>query len=696
MAPLRGLWLCLPLLCAELLASPHRCVFDEVQARVRVVRTARRARALSPGEVAPMRIGTWISGESHRLSEREEGPMRATVQRAVRTVASFLSVERASSPLLLRRDINKYCRFLWKNPSTVNYNRCGRANSNYRHETCLDMKIPDDHLAGCEVHPQANAARRVTLRPPGSGVPDVDFLVYLQVQASDRCRSQPGLLAYAAHCQTDTGGRPLAGVVVICRDRLTRLTVQTVVHELFHALGFSKDLFPTWRDCFSASVACSPRGKVTHMDGTGQMRIYTPSVISALQRHLGAVDPELGGPLENSDAPPGGVSSHWESRLLQGSVMLASQPGATRIDPLTLAAFQDMGWYAVNTSRAQSLVWGEGEGALFGSTLTCADNSSSFFCTGSGLGCHHLHLRKGKCQTDPFLDGCRVYKAFEIGSECWKKENERKSSEERRGGELFGSDSRCFFSELTTLVGTCRTARWQSIHGVLPKMDQYVFFPQRFNTQNAPITNIFANILKLKNHRMSSNYNQSAFIVTGRCYRHKCTGPNRYQVQVLGSDWAECPAGGSIQIRGYQGSVFCPDKRLCLDSDVSRPSETDDVFTTGQVKFVLFSPPPPYNPLVIVNVNKESFVFGFKPVNWMARCSRMTPGQRTNPLQTSRWPRESVFWPCWVFLWSSVSRAPDVLPATSGSTRLRGMFNNTLFLCHCLKKLGHLWYALKL
>ncbi|XP_061620699.1 ciliated left-right organizer metallopeptidase [Phyllopteryx taeniolatus] len=526
MAPLRGLWLCLPLLCAELLASPHRCVFDEVQARVRVVRAARRARALSPGEVAPMRIGTWISGESQRLSEREEGPMRATVQRAVRTVAALLSVERASSPLLLRRDVNKYCRFLWKNPSTVNYNRCGRANSNYRHETCLDMKIPDDHLAGCEVHPQANAARRVTLRPPGSGVPDVDFLVYLQVQASDRCRAQPGLLAYAAHCQTDTSGRPLAGVVVICRDRLTRLTVQTVVHELFHALGFSKDLFPTWRDCFSASAACSPRGKVTHMDGTGQMRIYTPSVISALQRHLAAVDPELGGPLENSDAPPGGVSSHWESRLLQGSVMLASQPGATRIDPLTLAAFQDMGWYTVNTSRAQSLVWGEGEGALFGSTLTCADNSSSFFCTGSGLGCHHLHLRKGKCQTDPFLDGCRVYKAFEMGSECWKKENERKSSEERRGGELFGSDSRCFFSELTTL-------------------------------------------------------NQSAFIVTGRCYRHKCTGPNRYQVQVLGSDWVECPAGGSIQIRGYQGSVFCPDKRLCLDSDVSRPSEADDVFTTG-------------------------------------------------------------------------------------------------------------------
>lgn len=44
---------------------------------------------------------------------------------------------------------------------------------------------------------------------------------------------------------------------------------------------------------------CSPRGKVTHSDGSGQTRIYSPSVISAMQKHLLSSDPELGGPLEN-------------------------------------------------------------------------------------------------------------------------------------------------------------------------------------------------------------------------------------------------------------------------------------------------------------------------------------------------------------------------------------------------------------
>ncbi|XP_037539154.1 leishmanolysin-like peptidase 2 [Nematolebias whitei] len=299
-------------------------------------------------------------------------------------------------PLLLSRDINKYCKFLWKNSSTVNYN---------------------------------------------------SFLL-----------TQPNVLAYAVHCQTDPWGRPVAGVVVLCRDGLTgdtydhRTTVQTVIHELFHALGFSKDLFSTWRDCSSSyqgGAPCSPRGKVIHSDESGQVRVYTPSIISALQKHLVSTDPELGGPLENLDGSAGRGSSHWESRVLQGSIMTAvlGDPTTVRIDPVTLAALQDTGWYRVNQSRAQSLVWGDSGGASFGSLSTCKHNSSTFFCTGSGVGCHFLHLHKGACQTDPYLEGCRVYKPIQNQSKCWRKETIRQSDEE--SGEVFGFDSRCFFSSLT-------------------------------------------------------------------------------------------------------------------------------------------------------------------------------------------------------------------------------------------------------
>lgn len=37
---------------------------------------------------------------------------------------------------------------------------------------------------------------------------------------------------------------------------------------------------------------------------------------------------------------------------------------AVRIDPLTLAAFQDTGWYSVDLRQAQRLVWGGGKRAF--------------------------------------------------------------------------------------------------------------------------------------------------------------------------------------------------------------------------------------------------------------------------------------------------------------------------------------------
>lgn len=148
----------------------------------------------------------------------------------------------------------------------------------------------------------------------------------------------------------------------------------------------------------AGGALCSPRGKVVHSDGAGQVRVYTPSVVSALQEHLGSTDPELGGPLENLvlsglDQPPllhsptrlisvvlqdssaGRGSSHWESRVLQGSIMTAvlGDPTTVRIDPVTLAALRDTGWYGVNQSRPQSLVWGEGKRQTNKHSHTSAD-----------------------------------------------------------------------------------------------------------------------------------------------------------------------------------------------------------------------------------------------------------------------------------------------------------------------------------
>ncbi|XP_070978112.1 ciliated left-right organizer metallopeptidase [Oncorhynchus clarkii lewisi] len=520
----------------------EKCIFDEVQQSVTVVPTPTDPDGPHPKTTAsnnvghqtrltasedtlapptnhpqPIRIHTWVPRDSPALSQVESERLEPAVREAVGIVSNLLSVNRIPGHLLLSRNINKYCKFIWRNASAANYNKCGRANENYRTETCLDVIIPDDHLRGCFVYSEPDAPTMTVIRPEGAGLPDTDFLLYLHAQSTDKCRAEPSVLAYAVHCQTDSQGRPLAGVVVICRDRLTgegyshQGTVQTVIHELFHALGFSKELFSTWRDC-----------SYTQHE-TGQVRIYTQSVIRALQEHLSSTDPDLGGPLENLDVGSSGLSSHWESRVLQGSIMAAAlgDPAVVRVDPVTLAALQDTGWYSVNHSRAQGLVWGKGEGAMFGLLSTCHDNSSSFFCTGSGLGCHYLHRHKGECQTDAHLDGCRIYKP--LMSECWKEENERETETEW-SGELYRIDSRCFFSNLSR-------------------------------------------------ENVSLSVSDS---VVGRCYRHRCTGLNRYQIQVSGSDWLDCPVGSTIEVTGYRGLVACPDKRLCYYPDIGLSIDNQD------------------------------------------------------------------------------------------------------------------------
>ncbi|XP_053537798.1 ciliated left-right organizer metallopeptidase [Ictalurus punctatus] len=519
----------------------HQNVISQYSPPQRSKRMA-RVRIKVTDNPQPIRIKTWIPRESPILSQWETERLEAAVRDAISTVSKLLSVWRANKKLLLNRDINKYCRFIWRNSSSANFNKCGKASDNYQTESCLGVTIPDDHLSGCVVYPHPEQPDRKVIKPDGTGLPDTDVLLYVKAESTDKCRADvssgsvlywtkakiiflclmikvyftsikvSSMLAYSAHCQSDSEGRPVAGVMVICREPLSiegfshEHMVQTVIHELLHVLGFSKELFSKWTDRSLSSqmgMDSSSHGQVIYTDESGQMRLYTPNVNKALHTHLNTTH-NLGAPLENQDADSHGFSSHWEARVLQGSIMTAmlAEPALVRIDVITLSALQDTGWYSVNLSQAQNLLWGE--------TFAL-----------SGFGCHYLHLHKAVCQSDKYLEGCRIYKplangvsllhlfvfvtifkaVFTFTLDSCSEENETGSGPEMWSGEIFHSDSRCFLSNII-------------------REDHFSF--------NAS--------------------------VSGRCYRHRCTGKNRYQIQVMGSDWLDCPPGRSIKVfsKSYQ------------------------------------------------------------------------------------------------------------------------------------------------
>ncbi|XP_069617725.1 ciliated left-right organizer metallopeptidase isoform X1 [Ranitomeya imitator] len=493
----------------------------------------------------PLRVTPWyLPGESALLTSAQNAQLQSAMSEVTKIISNMLSVHRSEGPLLLNRDMNKYCRSIWGDPSLLSYKRCGSRDLTYHGERCLDVVIPDSHLYGYEVWPM-NGTEPDLVTPDGIGVPNTDFLLYVRVAQTEKCALHPSVIAYASYCQLDPSGRPIAGVIVFCPKHLRdgvyhhKHVVQVCLHEILHALGFSSSLFEHWIDCSLSGHTCSSRSRVTNTDETGQLRIYTPNVMQRMGEHLGVGS--VGAPLENQQESQ--MSSHWESRIMQGSILTASlsPPHLTSLDPITLAAFQDMGWYGVNTSIDNRLVWGKGAGVHFGLPSTCHERLEGFFCRDEGdIGCHHLHLDKGNCSTDAFMDGCRIYKPLPHGGECWLKQ------ENQEFDEIYHPQSRCFLSNLTK---------------------------------------------EMKHEK-----------VKGRCYLHRCLAPNNFQIKVQGSEWTDCPAGRRIEVKGFHGALLCPDGRLCLGFD--HPLSPTSVFTTTPL-YSLFSQRPSQEIRVQLTIGKN-------------------------------------------------------------------------------------------
>ncbi|XP_044515997.1 leishmanolysin-like peptidase 2 [Gracilinanus agilis] len=513
-----------------------RCLHEEIQKSVRLLQPSvsplslkQRSGSLSHSSApSPIRIRVWYPKRSRLKSETlfSEGDwvswepqIDAVLRDAIHQIQRVLAVLPVRGPLLLSRDPEQYCQVIWRDPDSSHHYRCSLLNPGYMGENCLGVEIPDTHLRGYSLWPEQGSPELI--QPDGLGIPDTDFLLYVQVTHTLKCHHEPSIIAYSACCQLDVSDRPLAGTIIFCAPQLTSLRynhndiVMATIHELFHSLGFSGKLFKKWRDCTigtSTEEICSPRQQVTRRDEWGQLILTTPTVSHSLARHLGVSEALQGVPLEEE----GPSSSHWEARLLQGSVMTATFDSAhrTKIDPITLAAFADSGWYQVNHSAAQELLWGQGSGLNFGLVTSCRSGSSDFFCVGSGLGCHYLHFDKGHCSSDPLLEGCRMYKPLANRSECWKKGNAPQPNEGNPHGEIYHPKSRCFIANLTSVLVLRR--------GTFKQVE-----------------------------------------LTGRCYLHRCTEGSTFYVRAAGSPWVPCLPGKPIQVPGYYGLLFCPWGPFC-------------------------------------------------------------------------------------------------------------------------------------
>jgi leishmanolysin-like peptidase len=277
-----------------------------------------------------------------------------------------------------------------------------------------------------------------------SGVSDTDLILYVSGTPSSRfCRDTT--LAVAIACNFDQYDRPTAGAINVCLDRIdlnedgtasdsiVEDNVDVLIHEVAHVLGHSSNSYRFFWNS-ETGVERTPRPfqtqTITCVDDVERSLVFpdenTMKFFQASngQRYAAIVTEKVravarnqfncqsleGAKLENQ--PTGSESctgDHWDEHdyypeALSGVI----SPTTNILSHLTLALFEDSGWYRANYTQGRMNPWGLNAGCDFvnepcviaGSdgTPTLPPYGEGYFCTSaSARGCSPSLTHKLAC-----------------------------------------------------------------------------------------------------------------------------------------------------------------------------------------------------------------------------------------------------------------------------------------------------------
>ena len=155
--------------------------------------------------------------------------------------------------------------------------------------------------------------------------------------------------------------RPILGTVYlgtrinfISENYMTYMT-SLLLHEISHILAFNIDLFPYFKN----------GGDIinTYINGKKRILLATPNVLKYAKGHFGC-ESLAGLELENQGGDDS-IGSHWEARIMMGDYMISQDYPEIVVSDISLAVFEDSGWYNVNYYSGGLFKTGKGEGCKF-------------------------------------------------------------------------------------------------------------------------------------------------------------------------------------------------------------------------------------------------------------------------------------------------------------------------------------------
>lgn len=359
---------------------------------------------------------------------------------------------------------------------------------------------------------------------------DADYVFYVEADSADN-----GLAGAAVYCQQDSAtNQPILGHYYFNGLSHSQASdeqiLATTIHEMTHALGFSPSLYDEFLRGDGSTYPIANLLTTENVRGQAVLKLVLPTVLE--KARAGFQCSSLNGLELESQGSTGTVGAHWEKRLMYNDYMVADSDIYDVVySDVTVALFEDSGWYEVNYKYAQSINWGKNAGCGFINQKCVANGNpiSDDFCTEQNPTvemCDFMHVRKGYCSlgsyqsalpsayqyfadpkmggSDQFLDYCPVVKPYTNG-DCRDPDTVLLSTDY---GEDAGPDSRC-------ITGT---------------------------------------------------YSKSGSIGShSGCHSVSCSGTTA--TITIGDTKVTCPAtGGDVKVTGYSGVVHCPPSDvLCRD-----------------------------------------------------------------------------------------------------------------------------------
>ena len=437
----------------------------------------------------------------------------------------------------------------------------------------------------------------------GEGV-NADLIIFVGLDPSDSFKKND-IEAAAIHClQHATTKRPLAGYIQFRPDidvkNQTNIEylIWLAFHEMTHILLMNDALYKDFINPYDNKLIGIENvlAKSVHPISKQSISVIkSPLVVAKARKHFNC-DTLEGVPLEYNGGV-GTVGAHWSKKAMNTDYMIGDSYGENLISGITLALFEDSGWYKPEYSKANLYLWGKDQGCGFFANKCVSDDVKNARISGNST-----NNDKQRLFADVSKENSKERKGIIKETSIPKNSKQRRLSLRKNSksaipklifsaspDEFCNKPNKEICSRHHIFRGVCSVKEYKS---ELPEYLQY--FSNRYLAgvdsliDRCPIAienkrgqyqyggscrlgvqsgneyeEIGADSACFINNLVKDSQEDKEDIKAG-CFKFSCSSKKDIEVHVKGKKYT-CDVNGKISIDGYKGEIQCPSKEILCD-----------------------------------------------------------------------------------------------------------------------------------